>query len=257
MRTDKQALKALVWIILTPSVVFLILWYFKRPLPDMLLRELFVFMALLACIAGPDLSLKLPRSEKSIGLAHIRRLFKGGTAAFAGVAVASFPDDSVRISDLMDYGFTLVVFSVIAIVVVAFNLAMLYPRKVVIKIMLKTGIRVIAMSAITALLIGMSVGQTPMQMLWYFFVILCVYSNLSLPGNVKLAAASRKAEPFARVVIHFLDRIAFASGIVVILALPFVETGWQSEYLLSLMLALYLGHWVYSRQKAEQLRPFR
>lgn len=54
-----------------------------------------------------------------------------------------------------------------------------------------------------------------------------------------------------------MDRIAFVSGIVVILALPFVESGWQPELPFLLFLALYLGHWVYSRQKAEQLMPYR
>ena len=173
-----------------PAGAFIIVWYFKRPLSEVMLRELFVFASLVLCIFGPDYILESSRSKTNKDLVHTRRLFKGGTASFAGVAVASIPDDSVRISDFMDYGFTFIVFSVVAVVVVVFNLAMLLPRKSVIKIMLKIGVKVIGLSAITALLIGMLGGQTPMQMLWYFFVILCVYSNLNLPGNVKLAAAS-------------------------------------------------------------------
>ena len=121
------------------------------------------------------------------------------------------------------------------------------------KKLLLTGVKVMGFSALFAILVGLVVELSGVQIFFLTLVVQCVFVSLIFPGNKKLEATLSKATPFARRVIRFTARLSFAAGITLIVILPFVKTEKQAVgTIVTVLFGVFIGHWLVTRNRDEQ-----
>lgn len=253
MKNDKEAIKALGWLAGFPILLYFVLFWLEGSIADINSLHFLLVALFFPVMIAADQLLKYARFEPDNGLVHIRRRFEGLAMSLTMLALVSYPNVFRQHSELNDFTYAFVGFGFVAAVIGLFHLSMISSRRFVFKQLLLIGFRIGSGSAVLALLIGYIMDMTWEQMLWYFMVALGVLSNTIFPGNTKLEARMAKATPFARRVNRFVERLAFASGMTLLVALPFVGEGALTvSGVLVVVVVVYLGHWVFTRHRDEK-----
>ena len=99
----------------------------------------------------------------------------------------------------------------------------------------------IASSFFTAL--NFAYELTPAQILCTFPIALGVFTNLLWPGNKKVAAQRIHATPTAITIGSFLERLAFCSGVTVLLTISPLGNALSIGSFLTVFFLLFATHW--------------
>lgn len=253
MRTDKDAYKALGWLVLLTVGSFLLIAVLEGSPGKVDPNRYMSLLLVLVVFMAPDLCRGFSQTNNTSGLTEKRRRFSTPVGLLSVVSVASFPDANVNVSDLPEYGYTIAVMLFVILAISLFDLITLYSRKNVVRKLLFIGFKTALFSAIFAIVLGFVEGLTEVQVFWLFMIVIGVTANVLTPDNNKLKVAIKRATPVARRVIRLIERMSFVSGITLIAALPFVDVeGNTLDKTLVVAVAILIVHWIFTRTRDER-----